>query len=82
MPANPKSIRGVLMPRLKEIRENKGVRMVDLARDTGLHYTFIWRIEQQNRAVGYQSAVAIAEALGVEIKELAGSSANARSTSS
>lgn len=56
--------------RVREIRQEKGMTMKELAAKSGLPYSQISRIELGQVNTSIDSAGVIAKALGVELKEL------------
>lgn len=60
------------MPKLREIREAQRMTRQALAEQTGLNYSFLWRVENGTSGVGYVAARAISSGLSVPVEALTG----------
>jgi len=67
---NMNNIRMKFGIRLKQLRKRKGWSQDQLARKAGLNSSYVGRIERAERNVSLEVIQKLAEALGVEIKEL------------
>jgi transcriptional regulator with XRE-family HTH domain len=71
----PKKPRGALLPRLKAQRESvkrddKPLSRADLARDTGLDYSFLWMLENGRARASYGTLLALSRCLNLSVEEL------------
>jgi transcriptional regulator with XRE-family HTH domain len=58
--------------RLRELRAKAGLTQAELAAKSGLHRQMIARFELGTRGPSWESAVALAAALGVSVQEFVG----------
>ena len=57
--------------RVKDIREKKGMSQTELSEKAGITRTTIWKLETgENEVTTSKTLLAIAEALGVSVKDL------------
>lgn len=56
--------------RIREARETKGWRQIDLAQHSGVHEVHISDLERGSREAGVRTLQAIAKALNVSMEEL------------
>ncbi len=64
------TIHGILIRNMIRLREAKGWRKSDLARETGIDASHISNLENGKKHIGLELMEKIAEALGVEAYEL------------
>lgn len=70
-------LRGIALPKLREIREREKLSREKLSTESGVDTAFIWRIENRGNGVGYANARALATALKVSVEDLMGESVSA-----
>ena len=58
--------------RLKELREIRGVTLYRVARDSGIAWSWLKKVEDGEAGLRFESAARVADALGVSLDELAG----------
>lgn len=58
------------MNRIREIRKEKGIPLIQLARDAGISGAYLCDIERGNRRGKEKTLERIAEALGVSTEEI------------
>jgi XRE family transcriptional regulator, regulator of sulfur utilization len=56
---------------IRRLRDNRGMRQQDLAREAKLSKTHVWRIEQGDVNPGWDTVRELAGALGIKVSELA-----------
>jgi transcriptional regulator with XRE-family HTH domain len=56
---------------VKQLRGNRGMRQLDLARAAKLSKTHVWRIEQGDVNPNWDTVLRLAGALGIKVSELA-----------
>lgn len=56
---------------VKQLRDNRGMRQLDLARAAKLSKTHVWRIEQGDTNPNWDTVLRLASALGIKASELA-----------
>jgi transcriptional regulator with XRE-family HTH domain len=62
--------RGVMLPRLREVRLRKLVKQADLAQRAGVSVSTLSALEQGHHTASLSTAQRLAEALGVDPAEL------------
>ena len=58
------------MNRIKKVRQQKKIRQIDLARCAGVSQPFLSDLENNRRGAKEETMRRIAEALGVEVKDI------------
>jgi len=58
------------MNRIKKVRQQKKIRQIDLARNAGVSQPFLSDLENNRRGAKEETMRRIAEALGVEVKDI------------
>jgi len=58
--------------RLRELREERGLTRSKLAKEVGVHWTYIWQLEAGKRQPSLRLARKLAETFGVSLDELLG----------
>lgn len=58
------------MNRIKKVRQQKKIRQIDLARSAGVSQPFLSDLENNRRGAKEETMRRIAEALGVEVKDI------------
>jgi transcriptional regulator with XRE-family HTH domain len=56
---------------VRRLRDNRGMRQRDLAREAKLSKTHVWRIEQGDVNPGWDTVRQLAGALGIKVSDLA-----------
>lgn len=57
--------RGVPLPGLRQARNAAGLSLKDLSRETGIDYTFLWKLEKGKAKAGYFTISSLTEKLSV-----------------
>lgn len=58
------------MNRIKKVRQQKKIRQIDLAKSAGVSQPFLSDLENNRRGAKEETMRRIAEALGVEVKDI------------
>ena len=63
---------GIMLPELQDAREDAGLSLKELEAKSGIPFATISKLELGRRGAQGRTARALAEALGVEVRELRG----------